>query len=267
MSVSSPPPDDRAPAASRRLGTGRNVWDIGPDRVDLAPPPPPARTVALNAEPSTLSVDLHRSAAIVVDMQNNFCAPGGLTDQTGVDIAPARAPIAPLNRLLPRLREAGVPVIWLNWGNRPDRANLPPATLYPFARGESPGIGGQLRDGKGPVLIERSWSAAIVDELAVAPDDLHVDKFRASGFWDTPLDSILRNLDVRTLFFAGVNLDICVYHTLADASFLGYNCILVEDCCATTAPQFCIDATLWNIRRVFGFVSTSDRLIDAVTGG
>ncbi len=69
-----------------------------------------------------------------------------------------------------------------------------------------------------------------------AKSDIRVDKHRMSGFWDTPLDSILRNLGVTTLLFGGVNADQCVLHTLADANFLGYDTLMVGDCTATTSP-------------------------------
>jgi nicotinamidase-related amidase len=82
-----------------------------------------------------------------------------------------------------------------------------------------------------------------------------------SGFWDTPLDSILRNLRLDTLLFAGVNLDQCVLHTLADANFLGYDTVLLEDCSATTNPDFCREATLLNVRQIFGFTVTSAALL------
>ena len=87
-----------------------------------------------------------------------------------------------------------------------------------------------------------------------------------SGFWDTPLDSILRNLGVTTLLFAGVNLDQCVMCTLQDANFLGYDCILLDDCSATTSPAFCVEATLYNIRQCFGFVASGGDLIQAMQG-
>lgn len=61
------------------------------------------------------------------------------------------------------------------------------------------------------------------------PQDICVDKYRMSGFWDTPLDSILRTLGRTTLFFAGVDADQCVMLTLQDASCLGYDCILLAD--------------------------------------
>ena len=83
-----------------------------------------------------------------------------------------------------------------------------------------------------------------------------------SGFWDTPLDAILRNLRLDTLLFAGVNLDQCVLHTLADANFLGYDTILLEDCAATTNPDFCREATLLNIRQIFGFTLMSTALLE-----
>ena len=70
-------------------------------------------------------MDLNRTMLIVVDVRNSFCTSGGWVDHIGSDVAPDRAPIAPLNRLTPALRRHGVPALWLNWGNRPDLANLP----------------------------------------------------------------------------------------------------------------------------------------------
>ena len=119
--------------------------------------------------------------------------------------------------------------------------------------GRGTGLGDALARTGSAVLQAGSWSARIVDELAPPDGDIHVAKHRMSGFWDTPLDSILRNLRLETLLFGGVNLDQCVLHTLADANFLGYDTILVEDCAATTNPDFCREATLLNIRQIFGF--------------
>ena len=97
----------------------------------------------------------------------------------------------------------------------------------------------------------------MVDELVKAHSDISIDKFRMSGFYDTCLDSVLRNLDIKTLLFAGVNADQCVLATLMDANFLGYDCVLLEDCTATTSPAFCWDATLYNVRQCFGFTTQS----------
>ena len=65
-------------------------------------------------------------------------------------------------------------------------------------------------------------------------------------------------MDVKALFFSGVNTDQCVLHSLTDAHFLGYNCVLVEDCCGTTSPDFCREATLWKF--CFGLVTDTAKM-------
>lgn len=250
----------------RSLGPNpRNLWTIEPGRADLTRPARPPRPLDLPARPKDIRIDLARSALVVIDMQNDFCHPQGWLAEIGVDIAPARAAIAPIAALLPPLRAAGVPVIWVNWGNRPDLANISPALLHVYADETGAGGLGVPSGPRGaPVLEKGSWSAAIVDELVPAPEDIRVDKYRMSGFWDTPLDAILRNLRVDTLLFAGVNADQCVLHTLADASFLGYDTVMFEDAAATTSPAFCMEATLYNLRQIFGFTLLSTDLCAAL---
>ena len=226
------------------------------------------RAVQIEAAPQEIIINLARTAMIVIDMQNDFCSPKGWLAHIGVDVTPACAPIAPLNDLLPALRNLRVPVIWVNWGNRPDRLNLSPSLLHVYKpTGEGIGLGDPLPGSEAPVLQEGSWAAAIVDGLQVDPKDIHVAKYRMSGFWDTELDSILRNLGVTTLLFAGVNADQCVLCTLQDANFLGYDCVLVSDCTATTSPAYCWDATLYNVKQCFGFVATSSALRSSFNGG
>ncbi len=254
--------------ALRPLGSApHNRWRVDAARADLVRPPRPALPVEVDAQPQRLRIDLARSALLVIDLQNDFCHPDGWLASIGVDVTPARAPIEPLRRLLPALRAAGVPVVWVNWGNRPDRLNLSPSLLHVYdPDGRGTGLGGPLPSNGAPVLQAGSWAAAVVDELAPEPSDIRVDKFRMSGFWDTPLDSILRNLGVTTLLFAGVNADQCVLCTLQDANFLGYDCLYLQDCCATTSPPYCLDATLYNVRQCFGFTLSSTALADTLPG-
>lgn len=239
----------------------RNAWQVDAASANLVRPARPSRPVTIEAPPKRVTLDLARSAIVIIDMQNDFCHPAGWLAHIGVDVTPARAPIAPLAALLPVLRRAGVPVIWLNWGNRPDRLNLSPALLHVYnPTGTGVGLGDPLPGSGAHVLEAGSWSAAIVDELAPEPQDIHVAKYRMSGFVDTELDSILRNLDVSTLFFGGVNADQCVLATLMDANFHGYDTLMLEDCSATTSPSFCMDATVYNVRQCFGFVTDSAAL-------
>jgi biuret amidohydrolase len=252
----------------RPLGSSAtNRWQVSETRANLVRPAVAARPVSVQADGKLITIDLVRTVLIVIDMQNDFCHPGGWLAHIGVDVAPARAPIAPLGRLLPALRGAGVAVVWLNWGNRPDRLNLSPALLHVYnPTGAGVGLGDPL-PGSGSKVLERgNWSAAIVDELKVEPSDIHVAKYRMSGFQDTELDSILRNLGVTTLIFAGVNADQCVLCTLQDANFRGYDCLLLEDCTATTSPDYCMKAAIYNTRQCFGFVVSSAAMVAELAG-
>lgn len=243
----------------------RNSWALSAGDADLRRPPLPARAVRLDTAPQLLTLDLARTAIVVVDMQNDFCHPDGWLAGIGVDVTAARSPIPVLRRLLPALREEGVPVIWLNWGNRPDRANLPPGVLHVYdPAGTGVGIGSLSNPAGTPVLQAGSWSAGTVDELTAEPGDVHVDKYRMSGFVDTPLDSILRNLRIDSVLFAGVNADQCVLSTLMDAANIGYDVVLLEDAVATTSPQFCFDATIYTVRQCFGFTAQTSDLLAAL---
>ena len=248
------------------IGGDRNRWRVAAGGVDLVRAAVPARPVAVDAAPAPLTLDLARTAVVVVDMQNDFCHPDGWLAAIGVDVTPARAPIAPLAASLPVLRAAGVPVVWLDWGTRPDRANLPPGVLHVYdPDGAGAGIGSTAPTGS-PVLERGSRGAAVVDELAPDAGDVRVDKHRMSGFWDTELDSVLRNLAVTTLLFAGVNADQCVLATLIDAACIGYDVVLLEDCAATTSPAYCWDATVYNVRQCFGFTARAADLVAAIGG-
>ncbi len=244
-----------------RLGHPRQSWQVSKQEADLCRPQHTPCKVHFGAKPKSLTVDLHRAAVLVVDMQNDFCSPGGWLDYIGVDVQPLQKPVSPLNHILPELRATGVPVIWVNWGNRGDRLNLSPSVLHVYnPTGDGKGIGDQLPANGSKVLEKDSWGCAIIQGLDTHEADIFVDKYRMSGFWDTPLDSILRGLAVQTLFFAGVNVDQCVMATLQDANFLGYDCILLEDCSATSSPSFCTEATLYNIQQCYGFVTSSDEV-------
>jgi nicotinamidase-related amidase len=263
-------PSARATSDSplRPLGsTPGYKWLVNAGHVDMSQPSPKPRPLTIKAQPQTITVDLRRSAMIVVDMQNDFCAEGGWVDHLGVDVAPDRSPIGPLQQLLPALRSAGVQVIWLNWGNRPDLTNMAPNQLHLYKpTGEGVGLGDPLPGSGARVLEKDSWAAAVVKELKQESGDIKVDKYRISGFWDTPLDSILRNLGIKTVLFGGVNIDQCVLCTLQDANFLGYGCVLVDDCSATTSPEYCTEATIFNVKKCFGFVTGSKQILAALNG-
>jgi len=242
----------------------RNRWQYT-DQIDLRRPELPPRPATITAEPTAITFDTARTALIAVDLQNDFCTPGGWLDSIGVDVSVLDRAVELTAQIVPAARAAAIPIIWLNWGNRPDQANIPPGVAHVYdPDGTGRGIGYRLPGKESAVLAKDSWGAALVDALAPEPADIHVDKYRMSGFWDTPLDTVLRNLRIDTLLFAGVNSDQCVYATLIDAACLGYDVVLLTDASATTSPAYCHDATVYNTKQCFGFTATAGDLLDAL---
>jgi nicotinamidase-related amidase len=244
--------------------TPSESWKVSAAAVDMTRPAPPVRAIRIAAEPAEVVLDANKAALLVVDMQNDFCTKGGYMDSRGIDVTPNRAPIEPLRRMVARFRQESVPVIWVNWGVRKDILNIAPSVRRAHnPTGTGTDIGAPIPGTRSEILRLGSWGAEVVDELNARGGDIQVTKHRFSGFWDTDLDAILRNLGVKTLFIGGVNLDQCVMTTLEDATFLGYDAILVSDCAATTSPPFCIEAALYNIKLLFGFVTRSDSVLAA----
>lgn len=67
------------------------------------------------------------------------------------------------------------------------------------------------------------------DVIKPEPDDYYVRKHVYSGFWDTRLDSLLRNLGIRNLVCAGFAADVCLLGTMIDALYRNYRILLLRD--------------------------------------
>lgn len=244
-------------------------WAVTPDRVDMTRPVAAPKPLAIDAEPQDIVVDANKSALLIVDMQNDFCTEGGWMDSRGIDVSPNRAPIEPLKALVGTFRGASLPVIWVNWGVRKDLLNIHPSLRHAHnPTGTEVDLGSPVPGTRSEILRKGSWGADVVDELKPGEDeDVQILKHRFSAFWDTETDAVLRNLGVRTLFIGGVNMDQCVMTTLEDASFLGYDTILVTDATATTSPDYCVQATLYNVKLLYGFVTDSGAILKALNAG
>jgi nicotinamidase-related amidase len=248
-----------------------NRWLVGDGSVDISKRDPrPARKVTVAAEPVNVVIDLTTTAVVVVDMQNDFCADEGYLGRCGVDCAPARKLIEPINRVMRGVRPHGVPVVWVNWAVRADRLDIGPSMPHLHVRDAAPSStereAALLRMKGGWGAFAGEWGAKIVDGLEVHAGDVHVAKRRFSGFFATELDAVLRSMGVRTLFFAGVATDICVMATLQDAMFLGYDVVMMDDCVSTNSPDFCVAAARHHVRELFGFLTSSVALLAGISG-
>lgn len=242
-----------------------NAWQLGDAGVNLVRAPLAPKAVHLDAQPQRITLDIVRSMLVVVDMQNDFCHPKGWFGQKGIGVKPMRKPIPAIAALLPAWRVAGGTVLWLNWGVRADRLNLPPLVQFTGKRrADAVGYAEISPEDRGRSLVPGEWGAQVVDELVVAPADITVFKHRLSGFWDNELDTILRLRGATTLLFAGVNTDRCVFSTLQDAGFLGYDCVLLADACSTPSPAYVTRAIHFIVQKLHGFTASSADLITAL---
>ena len=145
---------------------------------------------------------LDKPAILVVDMLNDFVT-GALACDRGKAIVPATA------RLLDAARKAGVPVIFCN------DAHLP-------------GIDRELEIW-GDHAIAGTPGAQVIPQLNASAGDYIVPKRRYSGFFQTDLDILLRELGVRTVVMTGLHAHMCVRHTSADAFQLGYKVVVAKE--------------------------------------
>jgi ureidoacrylate peracid hydrolase len=226
----------------------------------------PSRVVIINAKPEPIEIDLHRTAVIVVDMQNAFVSRGGMFDTFGWDISAAEGVIENNKRIIGAARKAGCKVIYLKMSYDPEYSNS--------GGPESPNWYKEL----GLVMMRKhpeywgkfvtmgSWDEEICEELRPEHGDIVVRKQRYSGFAGTNLDIILKTHHIKYCVYTGVATNVCVESTLRDGYFLDYWPIIASDAVNHAGPPITQQATFWNVETLFGWVTTTDDFVRAVSG-
>src|SRR5438128_14132 len=232
---------------------------------------PKNEMVTLNAKPEPIAIDLARSAVIVVDMENDFAAKGGMFDRAGVDVSGAQKAIGPTAKVLAAARQAGLKIVYLKMGYRPDLSDLGATDSVNRTRHLKFGVGQKIQtpDGReSRLLIRDTWDTDIVPELKPQASDIVIYKTRFSGFYQTDLDATLKKLGIKYLIVTGVTTSICVESTVRDAMFRDYLCVLLKDCMSEPIghdlPRTNHEASLLNAETLFGWVSDSDQFIKAL---
>ncbi len=214
------------------------------------------------ATPYDFTMSKAQCALIIIDMQRDFLEPGGFGAMLGNDVAQLRRAVPPLMKLLAAARASGMLVIHTREGHRPDLTDLPPAKK---ARGRTKitiGDAGPM----GRILIHGEPGHDIVPELYPIDGEPVIDKPGKGAFFATDLGAILRNRRITQLLVCGVTTEVCVNTTVREANDRGYECLVVEYCCASYFPEFHRMglAMISAQGGIFGWVATSERVIAAV---
>jgi len=207
---------------------------------------------------STITIAPERTVLCIVDMQNFFLHPTLAPRSTA-----GRAAVPPTLQMIDAFRENGMKIAWVQWGLTDwDLENMTPSFLYGFSDGTNANtsFGSEMGyvDGidAGRLLMRGSWNAEAWGDLytsyvegAAAGTDFFFNKNRLSGLWGpgTPFQLWLQDNYITTIFFGGVNTDQCVFGTMIDAVYKGYDTIMVEDICGTTSPDYATQMVVYNI--------------------
>jgi nicotinamidase-related amidase len=179
--------------------------------------------------PCSAPADGTAIAVVVIDMQVDFCKPGGWIDQLGENVGNTQRVIEPIGRLLDFARAAGLAIVHTREGHDPELSDLHPNKQW---RTRVHGLGIGDRGATGRILVRGEPGWEIVPELAPLAGEMVIDKPGKSAFHATDLERQLTARGVTHLAVCGVTSDCCVQSTVRDAYERGFECILLEDCTA-----------------------------------
>jgi ureidoacrylate peracid hydrolase len=197
------------------------------------------------------NLDPHKSALVVVDMQNAFMLPGVAHSLCAM----AREIVPNINRLAQTVRETGGTVVWI-------KTTYTPGSLKDWSTYY------ELRDHeqnakRAEALAAGSKGHELWAELDVQDGDLTVEKNRFSAFiqGSSNLAEVLRERGIDTVIVTGTVTGVCCESTARDAMMMNFKTIMVTDGNAAMTDED-HNASLGNFYLTFGDVMPTDKVIE-----
>jgi ureidoacrylate peracid hydrolase len=196
----------------------------------------------------------HRTALLLIDMQNGFHSPQGSVARIGFPIHLLHAAIAPCQALLTAARANGMPIAHTRYVYQPGLTDggLMVDEMLPELRRES-------------ALIAGTWDAEIIPELTPAPGEAVFDKNRPSALLNTGLEDWLKANAIERVIIAGVTTSCCVETSVRDLSQRDYHVLIATDACAEYDEER-HRVALRTLGLLFARTATSAEIIASLAG-
>ncbi len=195
------------------------------------------------------TIEAARSALVVVDMQNYFCAEG-----FPAEVPLSREIVPNINRLAAAMRAAGGTVVWVQtdsaealtrWGNHHKHMLTPERVAKRIAG-----------------LDAKAEGFALFGELAPLPGDLRVRKVTYSAFMpgSSDIDPQLKARGIDTVLITGTATNVCCESSARDAMLRDYRVVMLSDGNATWTDDEQA-GTLNSFAMFFGDVMSTDEAL------
>ena len=191
--------------------------------------------------------------------------PGGYLDVAGFDISGAVPVIENIKLAIEAARAAGILIVFFQNGWDPDYKEAGGPGSPNWHKSNALKTMRARPELQGKLLAKGGWDYALIDALQPRPEDIVLPKPRYSAFFNTALDSMLRARGIRTLVFTGIATNVCVESTLRDGFFLEYFGVVLDDATHHAGPEFVRAASLYNIEKFFGWISSTADFRGAIT--
>jgi len=236
-----------------RLGLARGYhWRVDGEHVDMAVPLAEPRPLTIDAQPQRVTLDLERTALVVIDMQNGFMEPGA-----PVEVPMAREIVPNVNAISKAVREAGARNIFV-------RFTTPAAALDQWSSFYSR-FSPQSRQAHQEAFAPGAHYWKLWPELDVRDDEAKVDKGRFAAFIPGTCDlhEMLQQRHIDTLIISGTLTNCCCESTARDAMQMNYKLIFVSDANAALIDA-AHNATLDNMCMIFADVRPTAEVLEVI---
>lgn len=198
------------------------------------------------------------TALLVIDMQNDFCHEKGAMASEGLSLRMINEMVPNLANLVENFRNKdGLRIFVKAVYGKAGSPYLSNITLQRAKRNFKK-LYWEI-----PVCPEDGWGGeffSMIPEPRSGSKEIIVKKHRYSAFYQTNLELILKNANIKRLILTGVATNVCVESTARDAFFRDFEVVVVSD---ATAAYFEDEqtASLTNIQRYFGLTMSSQDVL------